>query len=75
MNKWSKVAENVLSTLSRFFQIPQSNQALIVSSASNFGLVRAGIDVSVFEQASELREVGAGIMTSPTPPAFSIGSV
>jgi salicylate hydroxylase len=28
-------------------------------------LVRAGIDVSVFEQASELREVGAGIMTSP----------
>ena len=28
-------------------------------------LGRAGIDVSLFEQASELREVGAGIMTSP----------
>ena len=28
-------------------------------------LGRVGIDVSVFEQASELREVGAGIMTSP----------
>ena len=29
-------------------------------------LGRAGIDVSVFEQASELREVGAGIMIGPS---------
>ena len=33
--------------------------------AATLTLRRAGIDVSLFEQASELREIGAGIMISP----------
>ena len=33
--------------------------------AATLTLRRAGIDVSLFEQASELREIGAGIMINP----------
>src|SRR5262245_821765 len=37
----------------------------IGGTAAALSLLRAGLDVEVYEQASELREVGAGIQVSP----------
>src|SRR5262245_2242864 len=37
----------------------------IGGAAAALSLLRAGFDVQVYEQASELREVGAGIQISP----------
>ena len=42
--------------------------------AAALSLLKRGIDVEIYEQAAELKEVGAGIRSAPTAPACSTRS-